>query len=80
MATKFKFNYNNQTVDFDDYYVRSDIFTQGNLWNWGNNGYGRLGDNSTTNRSSPVQTVTAGTNWQQVACGYAHTAAVTYIN
>ena len=70
MATKFRFNYNNQTVDFDDYYVRSDIFTQGNLWSWGLNSSAQLADNSTTSRSSPVQSIDRGTNWRQVAGGY----------
>jgi alpha-tubulin suppressor-like RCC1 family protein len=51
------------------------IKTDGTLWTWGGNGYGQLGDNSTTSRSSPVQTVSAGTNWKQVACGQ-HTAAI----
>lgn len=69
MATKFRFNYNNQTVDFEDYYVRSDIFTQGNLWSWGKNGYGQLGINDITHRSSPVQTVAFGINWLKVGCG-----------
>jgi len=66
MATKFRFNYNNQTVDFDDYYVRSDIFTQGNLWSWGRNLNGGLGDNSATSKSSPVQTIAQALNWKQV--------------
>lgn len=29
----------------------------GSVWSWGGNGLGQLGDNSTTNRSSPVQVV-----------------------
>ena len=53
------------------------IKTDGTLWTWGLNQYGTLGDNTTTNRSSPVQTTTYGTNWKQVFCGYHHTAAVT---
>ena len=52
------------------------IKTDGTLWTWGYNAYGRLGDNSITDRSSPVQTVSAGTNWKQVACGYFHNAAI----
>jgi alpha-tubulin suppressor-like RCC1 family protein len=51
------------------------IKTDGTLWTWGYNGTGQLGDNTRTNRSSPVQTITFGTNWKQVSCGY-HTAAI----
>jgi hypothetical protein len=51
------------------------IKTDGTLWTWGLNSYGRLGDNTTTDRSTPVTTFAGGTNWKQVAGGYAHTAA-----
>ena len=53
------------------------IKTDGTLWCWGYNAIGQLGDNTTTNRSSPVQTSAYGNNWKQVACGYYNTAAVT---
>jgi len=66
MATKFRFNYNNQTVDFDDYYVRSDIFTQGNLWSWGAGANAQLADNAAVKRSSPVQTVAQALIWRQI--------------
>ncbi len=36
--------------------------TDGTLWAWGSNAYGQLGDNSHTQRSSPVQ-VGSGTDW-----------------
>jgi alpha-tubulin suppressor-like RCC1 family protein len=52
------------------------IKTDGTLWLWGRNSSGQLGDNSTTSRSSPVQTIAFGTNWKQVSCGYLHTAAI----
>ena len=52
------------------------IKTDGTLWIWGRNGYGQLGDNTIVAKSSPVQTVTFGTNWKQVSCGYHHTAAI----
>jgi len=52
------------------------IKTDGTLWTWGYNGYGGLGDSTVTNKSSPVQTITGGTNWKQVACGTYHTAAI----
>ena len=53
------------------------IKTDGSLWLWGRNAYGNLGDNTTTNRSSPVQTSAYGNNWKQVACWFYHTAAIT---
>jgi len=54
------------------------IKTDGTLWGWGQNGNGQLGDNSLVNRSSPVQTISNGSNWKQVDCGLLHTAAVQY--
>ena len=52
------------------------IKTDGTLWTWGQNQYGRLGDGTTTNRSSPGTTAGGGTNWKQVAGGYLYTAAI----
>jgi alpha-tubulin suppressor-like RCC1 family protein len=52
------------------------IKTDGTLWGWGFNGEGTLGTNNTTSYSSPVQTVSAGTNWKQVSCGGSHTGAI----
>jgi alpha-tubulin suppressor-like RCC1 family protein len=52
------------------------IKTDGTLWLWGRNTNGQLGDNTTTDRSSPIQTVAGGTNWKQVASGFFHTAAI----
>ena len=58
------------------YYHTAAIKTDGTLWTWGYNSYGQLGDNTVAAKSSPVQTVSAGTNWKQVASGYYHTAAI----
>jgi alpha-tubulin suppressor-like RCC1 family protein len=63
-------------ADLGDLLVRRDIFSEGGLWNWGHNTYVQLGDNTITNRSSPVQTICGGTNWKQVACGSYHTVAI----
>jgi len=52
------------------------IKTDGSLWLWGNGSFGRLGDNTTTNKSSPVQTVSGGTNWRSVCLGNQHSAAI----
>jgi alpha-tubulin suppressor-like RCC1 family protein len=54
------------------------IKTDGTLWCWGRNSYGKLGDNTTTNRSSPVQTSAYGKNWKQVSAGGFRTAAIQY--
>jgi alpha-tubulin suppressor-like RCC1 family protein len=52
------------------------IKTDGTLWTWGNSGYGQLGNNQTTDRSSPITTFAGGTNWKQVSCGGYQTAAI----
>ena len=57
-------------------YHTAAIKTDGTLWTWGRNDYGQLGDNTITNRSSPVQTISSGTNWKSVAGGWYHTAAI----
>ena len=77
MSTPFRFkNADNTTVDFEDYYVRADYFRSGNLWSWGDNSYGELGDNTTVKRSSPVQTIAKGSNWSQVDVGWLNAAAI----
>ena len=67
---------NNWSTISIGFYHSSGIKTDGTLWCWGYNYDGRLGDNTTTHRSSPVQTVALGTNWSSVSCGKFHTAAV----
>ena len=52
------------------------IKTDGTLWLWGRNSYGQLGDYSLINKSFPVQIITGGTNWKQVAFGASHAAAI----
>jgi alpha-tubulin suppressor-like RCC1 family protein len=52
------------------------IRTNGTLWVWGLNTSGQLGDNTTTQRNTPVTTFAGGTNWKQVSCGFSHTAAI----
>jgi alpha-tubulin suppressor-like RCC1 family protein len=52
------------------------IKTDGTLWTWGYNNDGRLGDNTTTNRLTPVTTFAGGTNWKQVTSAVRHTIAV----
>ena len=54
------------------------IKTDGTLWSWGLNSSGQLGDGTTDNKSSPVQTTSAGTTWKYVSAGIGsrHTAAI----
>ena len=46
------------------------------LYAWGSNSGGRLGDNTTVDKSSPVSVVGGFTDWCQVSSGGSHTAAV----
>jgi alpha-tubulin suppressor-like RCC1 family protein len=57
-------------------YHTSAIKTDGTLWSWGGNFYGRLGLNNTTNYSTPQQEVCGGTNWCMVSVGSSRTSAI----
>jgi alpha-tubulin suppressor-like RCC1 family protein len=48
----------------------------GQIWLWGYNYYGQLGDGTTVSKSSPVQTVASATNWKFVDAGYMNSAAI----
>jgi alpha-tubulin suppressor-like RCC1 family protein len=52
------------------------IKTDGTCWLWGYNGSGQLGDNTTINKSSPIQTISGGNNWAQIAGGDNHSMAI----
>lgn len=58
------------------YNISAAIKTDGTLWMWGANEVGQLGDNTTVNKSSPVQTISGGTNWKQVTAGRINTGAI----
>ncbi|WP_295449705.1 Ig-like domain repeat protein, partial [uncultured Thiodictyon sp.] len=49
------------------------IDATGNLWAWGYNGWGELGDGTTTDRPNPVRVLTGV---KAVAASYAHTLAI----
>jgi alpha-tubulin suppressor-like RCC1 family protein len=50
--------------------------TNGTLWTWGVNCLGQLGDNTSINKSSPVQVIGNATNWKQITAGYDNSAAI----
>jgi len=61
------------TLKAGDQFTAS-IHVDGTLWTNGLNNNGQLGDNSTTQRNSPVQV--PGTTWQSVAAGNSNTLAI----
>jgi alpha-tubulin suppressor-like RCC1 family protein len=48
----------------------------GTAWGWGGNTYGRLGDDTTVDKSSPVSVVGGFTNWCRVSAGSTHSAGL----
>jgi alpha-tubulin suppressor-like RCC1 family protein len=52
------------------------IRADGTAWAWGRNLTGALGDNSLTNRSSPVSVVGGFTDWVQVSGGAFHSLGI----
>jgi alpha-tubulin suppressor-like RCC1 family protein len=56
--------------------IGSQIGIPPELWIWGRGDFGQLGNNATTNRSTPVTTFSGGTNWKQVSAGINHIAAI----
>jgi alpha-tubulin suppressor-like RCC1 family protein len=76
MPTFYNYRENGLTYSFDDVFVPAEPFRQGNLFTWGFNTTGAVGDNTGISRSTPVTTFAGGTNWKQVSNGYRFTAAV----
>jgi alpha-tubulin suppressor-like RCC1 family protein len=52
------------------------IKTDGTLWVWGQGSNGKLGNNDTTNTSTPITTFAGGNNWKQVSSGGENAAAI----
>jgi alpha-tubulin suppressor-like RCC1 family protein len=52
------------------------VRTNGTAWAWGSNSNGRLGDDTTISRSSPVSVVGGFTDWCQVSAGNYHSLGV----
>jgi len=69
MPVFYNYTEGGYVYSFDDVFVSADAFREGNLFTWGRNLEGQLGNNTTTDRSTPVTTFAGGTNWKQVAGG-----------
>ena len=53
------------------------IDEEGNVWAWGRNNYGQLGNGTTTNSNVPVQTnVTSSTKFKEIAAGDTYSIAL----
>ena len=52
------------------------IDKNGQVWGWGYNGSGQLGDNSTTQRKTPVSILGATKTFCQIAAGQYHTIGI----
>ena len=52
------------------------IKTSGQIWGWGRNCCGQIGDGTTVNRCSPVRERCSATDWCQVSSGVEHVAAI----
>ena len=75
----YRFAYDSRTADFDDVFVRKEYFSEGGLWLWGRNCAGSLGTGiaaSASTSSSPIQTISGGTNWKQLSVGHFGVAGI----
>jgi len=55
--------------------IAAAITNNGQLWSWGSNSNGQVGDGTTSNRNTPVQ-IGSDTNWKEVNCGRNHKLAI----
>ena len=66
----------NKWIGLDGRLLRRDSYTR-ELWTWGWNNYGELGDNTVNHKySSPVTTAGGGTNWCSISGGYHSKGAI----
>ena len=66
---------NNESRNIANNDAAYSIKSDGTLWAWGDGGFGALGQNDKTNRSSPIQ-IGSDTTWSSVGGGYRHGTAV----
>jgi alpha-tubulin suppressor-like RCC1 family protein len=77
MPTFYNFTENGVVYNFYDVFVPADFFRDGNLFTWGNNNSGKLGNASLfENISTPITTFAGGSNWKQLSCAAGNIAAI----
>ena len=64
-----------KTVDVGETYYAMAIDEEGNLWGWGHNSYGQLGDGTIKGKESPVL-IQEGTKFKTVSAGFSCTMAI----
>ena len=62
-------------IDFGQYHNIA-LRANGTAWAWGSGGSGRLGDGTTTSKTSPVSVVGGFTDWVKISAGTDHSAAI----
>ena len=69
-----------QFGDIEDYFVTDyqliDQYVGDQLWIWGYNSYGQLGANNLAIRSTPITTISGGTNWKSVSSDTNNASAI----
>jgi alpha-tubulin suppressor-like RCC1 family protein len=79
MPVFYNYTENGVVYSFDDVFVPADAFRPGNLWAWGRNYFGTLGNNTSSNASfvpTPVTTFAGSSNWKQVSIGFRISSAI----
>jgi alpha-tubulin suppressor-like RCC1 family protein len=78
MPTFYNFRENGLDYSFDDIFVPADLFREGNLWTWGYQNNGMLGNTLSgfVSISTPVTTFAGGINWRQLSAANQYTAAI----
>ena len=71
---EFKLSRRFKMVETGGYHTLA-IDTEGNLWTWGYNNCGQLGDGTTANRTNPVQ-IKSEIKFKEISVGKSHSVAI----